>query len=184
MRWAFPVLIGYGAVTLATSDWPGRLGVAVALLVVFTGWTSFGLIAEKAYNDLLLLVDLGLLSCYFLLIFNATNLGSELGGADAALWIVSGAVFVLYAIWDLVALAGRDTQAQATAAQLKRFAVVTGLISVFFFIGSALVGVAAEKSPSNSLVVGVARGLLLAVWILIIGWWIFGKINAALEESQ
>ena len=177
---AFPLILAYGAVQAVWATPSGRVALGVCFLVVFTGWLSFGLIGEGLYNDLLLFCDLGLIAAYIM----ATGFAGALGvraGSDVGLWAISSMIFVLYSLWDVSALIGRDTRAIATATHLRRFAKVCGVIGLLFGVGVSVL-VTADRGGQQALVESIGRPLLLVSWIGILIWWHWGWIAAALHD--
>jgi hypothetical protein len=144
-----------------------------------TGWQSFGVIAEDVYNDVLLVVDLALLASYWLFLYYASIFSSSRGQLDSTLYIISGMIFMLYAVWDIVALTGSDTSAKATAQHLAKFARITFGIALSFFV---LGVVASHSSPDNSALTW-SRLLAGAIWMLVIGWWQFSRMSAAKRDA-
>src|SRR5580704_14549028 len=87
VAWGFPALIGYGIVSIPSAvDTSGVIAVCVGVVVVLTGWLSFGIIREEQYNDVLLATDLSLLSVYFLLLYYGHLLTDSLNDQYATVW--------------------------------------------------------------------------------------------------
>ncbi|MEF8723425.1 MAG: hypothetical protein V5B30_12745 [Candidatus Accumulibacter delftensis] len=180
ITWVFVLILAYGVVSLPSSDWIGRAALIIGLLMVITGWQSFGAIAEASYNDILLITDLGLLATYWLLLYYGQRLSSSSTIYDATVYNLSGTVFLLYAIWDVVALVGRDTAAKATAAHLRRFAKTSFFFALVFF----LLGIAAGQDFPFPDIIDSLRWIGLGVWIAILLWWQIGRFLAALSDNS
>ena len=186
VAWGFPVLLGYGAVVLTTASTHGRIAIVVSMAVIFTGWLSFGLVGESLYNDLLLVIDLALLVQYFAMLHASSALNaSQSGVADVSLWAASASVFALYAAWDFAALLARDTRAVATALHLRRFGFICVAIAVLTGVAGTVIidhdPGATWLSLSRS---AVSRCVLLAIWGGVLIWWHWGRVRAALRDSE
>lgn len=181
IAWVFLVLLAYGVVRWPGADWVGRIGLVIGLAVVVTGWQSFGVIAEQAYNDLLLVTDLALLASYWLLLYYAAALGDGVYMSDVSVFHTSGTIFLLYAIWDVAALAGRDTRALATAAHLRVFAVVTFFIALLFF------GLAVWASGTQDIggpPAMIRRFVAAILWSVVLVWWQVSRVVAAIRDEK
>lgn len=186
VTWAFPIMLGFGIASLIDTSWQGRVAVIVGMVVVFTGWSSFAMIAEHNYNDLLLVCDLGLITTYVLLLCYGRTLNSMLGPSDLAIWTASAATFGFYSFWDFSALLGHDTKAMATSAHLRKFGLICAGLAIPFAVGAVVVNqeLASTSKAVGSLPTTVSRSVLLSLWILILCWWHYGRVVAALADGR
>jgi len=179
LAWLFPSLLAYSVISLPDAGLQGRVALVVCFFIVLTGWQSFGIIDEKVYNDVLLAVDLSLFASYWLLIFACRRLPDAAGAEDMPVYYISATIFLLYASWNIAALAGRDTRALATASHLRRFAITTIIVS-FLFSGIGLLNT--YSFTYNSAVYCVFRYSALAIWATILSMWQVGKFIAASRD--
>jgi len=184
LSWVFPILLGFGISSLPATNWYGTIALSIGLVVVVTGWLSFGIIPEKAYNDVLFIVDLSLLATYWLVLYYSRSISAHNGSADSTVFNLSGVIFLLYAIWDVTALAGRDTAALATAQHLQRFIVICLGFSIAFFALGGLTQITRERAwlmenPSTGL-----RLLGLGIWCTILVSWHVGRMRAATKDAH
>jgi len=171
----------YGVIALPDATFSAIVGILVCLLIVVTGWQSFGIVSEEFYNDILLMIDLSLLAAYWLLIYFCCHIGNQSGAPDVSIYLISGMIFLLYAIWDVTALVGSDTKAFATVAHLSRFAVITFLTAlVFFGIGIIVTCAGGQTGPIFSL----GRIIALIIWSCVLLWWQAGKFIAAARDAK
>lgn len=184
ISWAFPALLGFGAASIPFTDGLGTVALVVAMLVVITGWLSFGMIQESQYNDALFVVDLSLLTVYCVILHYCRAISSNNYTSDPAIFNFSGTVFLLYSIWDIIALCGRDTAAVATGAHLARFAKICFLIAIVFFS----LGYLSFSLPSWASTIGIEPSTIrlvgLIIWGGILVWWHIGRFRAALQDSD
>lgn len=182
--WAFPALLAYGAFLLTRAGGVGRCGVALAMLVVFTGWSSFAIINEHIYNDLLLVIDLALLSQYVaLLTYLAQIDAARLSGKDVAAWAVSASIFALYAAWDFAALIASNTRHMATANHLKRFGWICTGIAILCTVGAYVTSTIVAGSNRPDAKSWIQWGLL-GLWLGVIIWWHGGRVWAAVKGDE
>ncbi|MCD4654415.1 hypothetical protein K8T06_10845, partial [bacterium] len=184
--WFFPVLLGMGMVLLPSANWGGRVGIIIGMLVVFTGWSSFGLVQERLYNDLLLFIDLSLMVIYGLILIYSSDLYPWPEPISGTLWNLSGTVFFLYALWDIVVYSARDTRAIATKQHLIKFAYITFIIAVVFFTFGGV------THWHNNLIAGESIHMLellltplwIGIWLSILAYWHIGRLRAAIRDSK
>lgn len=180
VAWAFPGLLIYAVIALPESSVTAMIAVTICFLIVVTGWQSFGIVEERFYNDLLFLVDLSLLSCYWLLTYFCKKLSDSPGPFDQTVLAVSGTIFFLYATWNLAAIAGSDTTALATAAHLSRFAWITFSTAILFF----LLVITVTKWSSSTEIRSAARIFGILIWVAVLLWWQVGKFLAAARDTR
>lgn len=179
VAWAFPGLLIYAVIALPESSVVAKFAIAVCFLIIVTGWQSFGIVEERFYNDLLFIIDLSLLSCYWLLTYFCRKLSDSPGSVDQTVFAVSGTIFFLYAAWNLAAIAGSDTKALATATHLSRFAWITFSVAILFF---SLV-MAVTQWGSSAEIRSAARIAGICIWSAVLLWWQIGKFLAAARDT-
>jgi threonine/homoserine efflux transporter RhtA len=185
VTWAFPITLGFGIAALIDANWQGRIAVIVGMCIVFTGWSSFAMIEERSYNDLLLVCDLALITTYVLLLYYGKTLPLKLGSSDLGLWTTSAATFGLYSIWDFAALIGRDTRALASSAHLRKFGFICAALAAPFAIGAIIVNQQISSTESADADVTISlRVAILILWTLILCWWHYGRVVAALADGR
>jgi hypothetical protein len=180
VSWAFPGLLIYAVAALPESSLAAKFAIAICFLIIVTGWQSFGIVEERFYNDLLFLIDLSLLSCYWLLIYFSAKLTNAPGILDQTVLSLSGTIFFLYAVWNIAAIAGSDTRALATAAHLSRFAWITFSTAILFF---ALVTIVTRWEKVDEITFA-ARAIGFSIWGAILLWWQVGKFLAASKDTR
>lgn len=183
MTWAFPVLIAYGAVGLAQATTTARVGLVFGIGIVFTGWSSFAVVREDDYNDLLLVCDIALVTTYLLFLYYTRGLGATLSANDVGIWVTSTAIFGFYALWDFSAFLSRDTKALASALHLKKFGWICIALSIPFAAGSMINSHLADTSAS-ALSIKVSRSVLFAMWVGVLFYWHRGRIIAAIADAR
>jgi len=182
VAWGFPALLAYVAISFpVAADWVGQVGLTIGGTIIFTGWLSFGIIPEEIYNDVLLMTDLGLLVLYCQLLYYVRLISLELYDYDYTVLSISGMIFLLYSIWDIAALKGRDTAASATEMHLKRFAYICFFLSMVFFSLAHMAFLKPNSTTELSPYCRLAGGI---IWVAIVFWWHIGRMTAALCDGK
>lgn len=174
--WAFPGLIALGAYHLFDASAAGRVALLVCIMVVITGWSSYALLGENQYNDVLFFSDVGLVVGYLVAIRAASQL-SATPAADGILWIASSSIFALYALWDLGAAVNTETAARASKFHLQTFSY----ISIALAAATGVWGAFTLSLVDSRLV--ASRWVLLAIWIGVLVSWHVGRVRAAVKDS-
>lgn len=186
--WAFPLLLGYGAVSIGAAPSAVAVGaLIICMAVVLTGWMSFSIVPDRRYNDLLFAFDVALLSLYLLLIGAASQLGANLDSADVRLWTISGLVFTFYAAWNIASLGIRDPSGTATTQHLILFTVIcvgSGAICYLAAVFTRGLVDTPEFDSSRLAWTTASRVVSALIWIAVLLIWHVRRAGAAVVDAQ
>lgn len=170
----FPGLILFSSFLLYEADWLERLGLILTIVIIASGWTSYGLVGETTYNDVLFIGDVGLIASYVVLIRTSAELNYSLSSIQA-LFAISSAIFFFYSVWGWGALAFIHGKSASSRRHFLTFVVLNLAISATFLLVS--VPYLGRFVPIPALIV-----LYFATWLGVLILWHFGRIRSAVKE--
>ena len=177
MTWYYPVQSVAIGLCFPSINGQQKVALVVVFFIVLNGWLSDAALDSRVrYNDVLLISDLALIVSYCWLFAEVVLGGNAL--APQKLWYPSSQVFFLYALWNLGASPGGATEhTTASRRLLRRFIAIDcslGVLCVLFGL-----------STSNGLFPNLGSFSLWSIlWISVLIWWHFGKLNAAMKDSE